>query len=530
MPKMNMKQRSIFSVDAMRFQLQHPQHHIKTVAFSLLHGLTRIHLSYTVTLWYNNDMNSIFELFSWMRREKSWITRLSEANNPERIFFVAFLIVILGGSLLLSLPIANQVRSASYIDNLFVSFSAVCVTGLTTVTASSQYTLFGKITMIFLMEIGGLGPMTIIAIIYQRNRRHMETTEKKLFAAGSGKSNLYDVPTYIRRIIRFTFIFELIGFILLCIRLIPLYDTWKGMFHALFLSVSAFTNSGFDCFGADSLIGFAGDPLINFAVVFLIITGGLGFMVWFELYELVLSLRNRGNVLRRKRRTLTVHAMFVLRTTVILLASGMLLFFLTELRNPATLAEAPAPAKGFICLFQSVTLRTAGFATVNIGKCTRPTLLIMCIYMLIGGSPGGTAGGMKTTTASVLFRSAINSLDDEQKDAVIHHRRVAPSLLKHAFVILTLYIFTLFLAILLLTVTEPETDLLPLVFEAFSAIATVGLSTGITGSLSLGGKVVIMVLMFIGRLGPLSIYLAFHKSQVKPGRHVTYPNANIIIG
>ena len=475
-------------------------------------------------------MDEIFELFSRLRGKKSWITRLSEANNPEKIFFAAFLTVIISGSLLLSLPVANQGRAAPYIDNLFVSFSAVCVTGLTTVTASTQYTLFGKAVMIFLMEIGGLGPMTIIAIIYQRNRKRMATTEKKLFAAGSGKSNLYDVPTYIRRIIRFTFMFELIGFILLCIRLIPLYEPGEGMFQALFLSVSAFTNSGFDCFGADSLIAFAGDPLINFTVILLIVTGGLGFMVWFELYELVLSMRNRGNVLKRKRKTLSVHAAVVLRTTAILLASGTLLFFLMEFENPGTLAEQHNTVKGLMCVFQSVTLRTAGFATVNIGKCTRPALLIMCVYMLIGGSPGGTAGGMKTTTAAILFRSAVNSLDDEHKDAVIRHRRVAPPLLKHAFVIFSLYIFTIFTAILFLTVTEPDIDLLPLVFEIFSAIATVGLSTGITGSLSVGGKLIIMMLMFIGRLGPLSIYLAFHKPLNKPGRHVVYPDANIIIG
>lgn len=462
-------------------------------------------------------------------KHKSLIRRLAESNNPEKIFLTVFLAVILIGSILLTLPVSNNIRPAPYIDNLFVSCSAVCVTGLSTVTASAQYSIFGKTVLIFLMQIGGLGPMTIIAIIFLQNRKRMETTEKKLFAAGSGKSNLFDVPAYLRRIIRFTFIFEAAGFVLLCTRLIDIFGNPEGVFHSLFLSVSAFTNAGFDSFAADSLAAYASDPLINITVMILIVTGGLGFMVWFELSDWFRSRIKQEDVLHQKRRRLSVHSVVVLRATVILLVSGMILFFLFEARNPATLAGKEPEEKLLISMFQSVTLRTAGFATVNIGRCTRPVLLIMCMYMLIGGSPGGTAGGMKTTTAAVLFRTALNTLDDKHKDAVIRYRRVAPSLLKHAFVIFSLYIMTLFVSVLILTMTEPQMDLLPLVFEASSAVATVGISTGITPALSAEGKIIIMILMFIGRLGPLSVYLAFHKIREKP-RHVQYPDANIIIG
>lgn len=468
------------------------------------------------------------ELF--LKRKSSWIERLEKSNSPEKILVMAFLIVIFTGSVLLSLPITNLQKPVSYLNNLFVAVSAVCVTGLSTVTVATQYNMLGKIVMIFLMQIGGLGPMTIIAIIMQRNRKRMATVEKRLFATASGKSDLYDVPMYIRKIILYTLIFESIGFVLLSIRMTGVYGMKTGLFNALFLAVSAFTNAGFDCFASDSLVFFAADPLINFTVMFLIITGGLGFMVWFELYDLAKQRRNSGNAISRVKKRLSVHATVVLKATAILLASGAFFFLLLENGNQSTLALENGFNRVLISLFQSVTLRTAGFATVYIGRCTRPMLLIMCVYMLIGGSPGGTAGGMKTTTAVVLFKTALNTLDSEHADAVVSHRRISPTLLRHAFTILTLYISIVFMMTVILTVSEPSMDLLPLIFEVFSAIATVGISTGITGSLSVVGKIVIMILMFIGRLGPLSLYMAFHKEGRVATEHVRYPDANIIIG
>ena len=472
---------------------------------------------------------NIKELNAITGLRRSWIERVAKANNPAKLLMIAFLIVILTGSVLLSLPVSNQGAPSSYLNNLFVAVSAVCVTGLSTVTAASQYTHFGKIVLILLMQIGGIGPMTIIAIFILRNRKRMATGEKKLFASAAGKSDLYNVSGYIRRIILYTVIFEVCGFILLSFRLISLYGMREGLFNALFLSVSAFTNSGFDPIGSDSLIRYVGDPVINLTVMTLIIFGGLGFMVWFELKDLLLSKFRRGKTLARKVKRLSEHSVTVLRTTLILIVSGFFLVYLFESENAGTIMNLNGESRFFACLFQSVTLRTAGFATVNFGMCTRPLLLIMCVYMLIGGSPGGTAGGMKTTTIAVLYSSALNTLDDRKPDAVIRNRRVAPSLLKHAYVILTLYISITFMAVLALTIVEPSVGLLELLFEAVSAIATVGVSTGITSSLSAGGKIVIMILMFIGRLGPLSVYAAFHKER-RVTNHIEYPDADIIIG
>ncbi|MDO4414057.1 MAG: potassium transporter TrkG [Erysipelotrichaceae bacterium] len=462
------------------------------------------------------------------RKKKSWAQRLLKTYNPAKLLMYAFLIVIMIGSILLSLPVSNQGKPASYIDNLFTAVSAVCVTGLSTVTAASQYSHFGKVVLMFLMEIGGIGPMTIIAILFLRNKK-MATDERKLFAAASGKSNLYKVEDYIRRIIIYTVIFELCGFALLSFRMTGIYGLSEGLFNSLFLSISAFTNAGFDPIGSESLCTYVGDPIINMAIMTLIVFGGLGFMVWFELKDLFVARFKRGTALLKKRKWLSEHSSTVLKTTLWLIVSGFVLVYLFEAENAGTIMNLEGDSKFLACLFQSVTLRTAGFATISFGRCTRPLLLIMCVYMLIGGSPGGTAGGMKTTTIAVLYNSAINTLDDSKPDAVISNRRIAPSLLKHAYVILTLYVSITFLAVMGLTISEPSTGLLELIFEAVSAIATVGVSTGITSSLSVGGRIIIMILMFIGRLGPLSVYAAFHKER-KLTNHITYPDANIIIG
>ncbi len=470
------------------------------------------------------NITSIFSI----KRQSSLIERLAKSNSPEKLLLISFLFIIFTGSVLLSLPSANITAPVPYLDNLFVAVSAVCVTGLTTVTVAGQYSLFGKIVLILLMEIGGLGPMTIIAIIMQRNKKRMATVEKKLFAATSGKSNLYDVPSYIRKIMLYTIIIETIGFLLLSLRFCGIYGLWEGLFNSLFLSVSAFTNAGFDCIAPDSLVSFAADPLVNLTIMGLIITGGLGFVVWFELYDLLISRFRKGSVMKKRHRYLSEHASVVLQATGILLVSGALLFALLESGN-GTLKNMDGPERVLVSMFQSVTLRTAGFSTVVIGQCTRPMLLIMCFYMLVGGSPGGTAGGIKTTTAAILFKTAVNSLNQKHQDALIRHRKISPSLMKHAFMVATLYFAIIFFATLVLTVSEPAASLIALVFEAFSAIATVGISTGITPLLSVIGKAVIMLLMFIGRLGPLSLYTAFHKEQ-KIRNHVEYPDANIIIG
>ncbi|MBR4445636.1 MAG: TrkH family potassium uptake protein [Solobacterium sp.] len=474
-------------------------------------------------------MNEPLQTLHLWRRRLSPAERLARSNRPEKLLLYSFLALILTGSFLLNLPIANLRPKVPYLDNLFVAVSAVCVTGLSTVTVAEQYSLFGRIVLILLMQAGGLGPMTIIAVLMQQTRRRMDTVEKKLFAATAGKSDLYDVPRYIRRIMLYTIVFEGIGFVLLSLRMTQIYGMGTGLFNALFLAVSAFTNAGFDCIASDSLVMFAGDPLVNMTVMLLIVTGGLGFVVWFELYDLIKSRLNSGNVFRRRHRYLSVHARIVLKTTAVLLVLGTVLFAILEGDNSGTLASM-GKAEGLLaCMFQSVTLRTAGFATVVIGRCSRPTLLLMCGFMLVGGSPGGTAGGIKTTTAAVLYATARNSLNEDKKDAVVEHRRISPDLLKHAFMILSLYVGILYVAIMLLCIFEPGKLLLSLIFEAFSAIATVGISTGITASLSTLGKAVIMVLMFIGRLGPLSLYTAFHKAP-RARSHASYPDADIIIG
>lgn len=463
------------------------------------------------------------------KAKQTRLIKLLQKKGPANLLAAAFFIVILTGSVLLSLPFTNLQKPAPYLDNLFVSASAVCVTGLSTLTVRTQYNIWGKIIMILLMQVGGLGPMTIIAMFVTSYRRRMMTSEKKLFAAATGKSNIYQLSRYIRRIILFTLMFELIGFGLLSLRMIEDYGLEEGLFNALFLSVSAFTNAGFDPLGADSLIRYAADPLVSFTVMMLIIVGGLGFMVWFELHDNLWTRLREKYIFKRYWKLTSVHVKTVLVSTMWLLFTGTVLFYLCEVNNMRTIGTMDGARAILVSMFQSVTLRTAGFATVTIGYCTRPMLLIMCVFMLIGGSPGGTAGGMKTTTAVVLYKSAMNTIKNARNDAVIRKHIISPEMLKQAFMLLSLYLATVFTAILLLTAFEPRTDVLSLVFEAVSAIATVGISAGITASLSVPGKVIIILLMYIGRLGPLGIVQAFQKEKAIRN-HVEYPKAHIIIG
>jgi len=456
------------------------------------------------------------------------LERLLRHFRISQLLALSFAAVILTGSLLLSLPIANAGAPAPYLDHLFVATSAVCVTGLTPIVVAEQYTLFGKTVMILLMQIGGLGLMTFVALFLMMRRQQMSYAEQTVFAAASGKSGMFDVPGYLRRILKYTFCFELCGFLLLSIRMVQDFGTAEGLFNALFLAVSAFTNSGFDAFAPDSLVRYAADPLVSITIMALITVGGLGFMVWMDLSHCLLQ-KNEAGTRRKLWSRLLVHSRIVIRTSAILFISGTVLFLISEFSNPETIGSMPLSSKLLVSAFQSVTLRTAGFATVRIGSCYQASLLIMCVYMLIGGSPGGTAGGMKTTTAAVLL-STIWAAMHGRRIGCLAHRQLQPTDVLRALVICSLYLGFLLLATILLLVTDPECTMLQLLFEASSAIGTVGLTAGITAGLSAMGKIIIILLMYIGRVGPLAIVEVFQRRHESIRHSVEYPPAEIMIG
>ena len=459
--------------------------------------------------------------------------------KPVQQIVLTFAGVILTGGFLLWLPISNQAGAPVYpfLDHLFMSTSAVCVTGLTVLVPATQYTLFGLIVMIFLMQIGGLGLMTMIAafVIYLGNK--MTLSDRLSILESTNRPGFVDFKKFLLNIIKYTFVFESIGWAIMCIQLIPEYGLWTGMFKSLFTAVSAFCNAGLDVFGPVNMVPYVGNWIMSGTVAALIVMGGLGFGVWFDLSQASKSLLRKNQSFKRIIQHLKVHSKMAIVMTLTLIFSGMALIFVIEYTNPSTLAPLPLDTKILASLFQSVTLRTAGFSTLDIGLLRPATQMIMIIYMFIGGSPGGTAGGIKTTTFAILILMIVAELRS-QKNIIVFRRTIERETFRKAFIIFFMLLSTLFIGILLLTLIEPTNggvngrfSWLALCFEATSAIATVGLSMGVTPFLSAAGKMILIALMYLGRIGPLTLLLSIgnHTKHIK-ANDMTYPSANILVG
>jgi trk system potassium uptake protein TrkH len=464
--------------------------------------------------------------------------RLFAAYGVSRIFALSFLVLIIVGGLILSMPISNKASSGDILGHFFTSVSAVCVTGLVPHSVITQYSTFGQTVLLILMQTGGLGLITFAAMFIIFSGKSITISESMAFADVSGQPDYSDVSGYLKKILLYTGIFEGSGFLLLSTRFIQDYGIAKGLFKALFVSVAAFTNAGFDNISEASLAPYSGDLLVNITVMLLITVGGLGFIVWIDLARTTRKLidirRTRGYIrhpLARFLRMLSFHTKVIVTVSAILTFSAAVFYFFSELWN----TTSPAPGKIghsiLISLFQAVTLRTAGFSTVDLASCRRLTLLIMCIYMLIGGSPGGTAGGMKTTTAAVMFVE-FRSILQKKKKHNLFRRRISLNEFRKAFLILTLYLIFLFGGALILSVTEnPDINFIYLIYEEFSAIGTVGLTAGVTPLLSVPGRLVIMFLMYAGRIGPLLLIETVRRNdENNSDGHIDYPSANIMIG
>ncbi len=465
-----------------------------------------------------------------MFTEKSLRRKIMQYVGPTRMIALSFLLVILFGSILLCLPIANRLEPLSYLDNLFISTSATCVTGLVPVNIMEQYNYFGYVVLLGLIQVGGLGIMSLIAFVLTLLKSRLFHTEKRMIQDALNKESLQDIPKFLKSIVKYTLFFELVGAGLIAIVFIPDFGLLKGIFNSVFLSVSAFCNAGIDNFSYYSLAEYATNPIINITVGALIVIGGLGFAVWFDL-------RNRLFRRDKKRRfnfkiavqSLTVQTKIVIITTVGLILSGAVLFLISEILSKTTFDGMNPIEVIQTSIFQSITLRTAGFSTVDFSLLQDSSLFFMLGYMLIGGSPGGTAGGVKTT-ALVMMILMVKSQLENQETIVLFKRTIVKAAFHRALMVIVCYVMVLFVAVFILSITE-SIAFLPLLFEAVSAIATVGLSAGVTPLLSEIGKIVIIILMFIGRVGPITIALSLikRKGTIKP-HEVIYPNGEVLIG
>jgi trk system potassium uptake protein len=448
--------------------------------------------------------------------------RIQHNLTPAQQIAISFAGVIFLGAILLSLPISNQVQGLPFLDHLFMSISAVCVTGLVVVVPAQQYTSFGLTVMLMLIQVGGLGLMTLMAVFVLFLSGRLSVSNRKAMSEATNQFDLRDFNHFLFSILKYTFFFELIGFLALSFVFVPRLGWGKGFFTALFTAVSAFSNAGLDNVGPASLTAYVSHPIINLMVPFLIIVGGLGFGVWFDVSQ------GSKKVIRHEKNPhyiiqhLKIHSKLAISTSIILIVFGTLMIFALEYNNPNQ-------SLNFVsAFFQSVTTRTAGFSTVDVHLMRPATLILMMMMMFIGGSPGGTAGGIKTTTFALMVLMIISEFKGKS-ELTIFNREISRTMFRKAFAVSFIMIMLTITGVLLLTLTEQQ-DLLEILFEVVSAIGTVGLSMGITQELSNGGRLVIMALMYMGRIGPLTMMLTISRRGNRRAKELKYPTGDILIG
>ncbi|BAL80507.1 TrkH family potassium uptake protein [Caldisericum exile] len=445
--------------------------------------------------------------------------------TPVQFVLASFAGVILTGAVLLMLPFSS--RSYTFTDPitaLFTATSATCVTGLVVVDTYNYWSFFGQLIILLLIQVGGLGYMTIATFVLIGLRRRVALRERVVLKEGLNVPHLRKIILFAEVVFYTVIIMEGLGAIFLFIRFARMFPLYRAIWASIFHSVSAFCNAGFDVMGDFvSLTPFVNDPIVNITVMLLIVVGGIGFLTIRELIELSLA-RLRGDNVKK----LSLHTKIVIRTTGILIVFSALLIFLIEYRNPNTLAKLPFYGKVLASFFQSITPRTAGFNTVDIASLNQPTLLLLIILMFIGGSPGGTAGGIKTTTFTVLVFLIINAYR-ERAPIVVSGRTLPLKTIRKAIFIFGFALTLILISTFLILVNQGrEFSFLQVLFEVTSAFGTVGLTTGITSHLSIFSRLIIILTMFIGRVGPLTIMVSFsvRKTRAMP----QFPEEDIAVG
>lgn len=436
---------------------------------------------------------------------------------PVRILAIGFAIVIFIGAILLSLPISSaDGRGTAFIDSLFTSTSAVCVTGLVTLDTGTHWNYFGKTVILILIEIGGLGFMSFAALIALILGKKITLSERLVMQEAINSSNLQGIVKMVKYILGFTFSVQFMGALLLSTQFIPIYGLGKGIYYSIFHSISAFCNAGFDLMGNfTSLTSFTENSVVILTIAALIIVGGLGFAVWTEIYNY------------KDINKLSLHTKIVIVTTAALLITGWILMMLFEINNPNTLEPMSFKGKVINSLFASVTPRTAGFNSISTSDMTMPGRFLTIILMFIGGSSGSTAGGIKTTTFSIIVLTAIAAIKGKD-DTEVFQKRIAGDLVRKSFVITALASSLVIVVTMLLSISEAGTSFEYILYEVTSAFGTVGLSLGLTPKLSSIGKLILIFTMYSGRLGPLTVALAFTKT--KRNNQIRYPEDKILVG
>lgn len=438
--------------------------------------------------------------------------------SPYILILLSFAIMMFLGALLLCLPLAQiSGKSGNFLENLFTATSALCVTGLVVNDISITYTIFGKIVILILIQLGGLGVLTVSSMVILSISRKMGYYTKKIVSEDINYNILTEIPRYLKNVSIVVFGIEFVGAVLLFFEFSKKMPFIQAVGYSIFHSVSAFCNAGFALF-SNNMENYTGNILINFVITSLIILGGLGFAAILDVY----------NVIKKTRRKLSTSTHLAIVMTIFLICFGAVMTFMLEYSNKGTIGSLNLHDKLLSSYFQSVTLRTAGFQTVDLATLTTPTIIIYLFLMFIGASPGSTGGGLKTTTLGILLLGVMNAITGRE-DIEYRRRRLSWQTFNKACAILMLSLFYLFVMIIIMSIFDSSKGFLPLLFELISAFGTVGLSMGVTAKLSIISKLIIILTMYIGRVGPLTIMYALSKKKYREGKY-KYPEETILIG
>ena len=444
--------------------------------------------------------------------------------TTTQIILLSFLITILIGSFLLSLPIspANG-KPVSYLDALFTATTSTCVTGLVTLPTFSTWSFFGQAVILLLIQIGGLGVITIMSGVMLLFNRKMGIGDRFLIQDAFNLNTMSGLIEFVKNVLFGTLIIETLGAILYMFVFVPEFGT-KGIWISVFNSISAFCNAGLDIIGENSICNYATNPLINIVTSSLVILGGLGYIVWWDVLRVI---RKRTPQNKKVFRYLSLHSKIVIAVTSILIICGALLIFVFEYSNPLTIGNMALSDKIQVSLFQSITTRTAGFASVPQENLTDPSTVVSMLLMLIGGSPVGTAGGIKTVTVAVLFCSAFATITNKNS-ASLFGRSISESFVKKAVAVVVAFvtICTVSTVLMLTVCNAPAIDV---IYETVSASATVGLSRNLTARLNTFGKIIIIITMYFGRVGPISLAVALGRKKENQNV-ISEPTEDLSIG
>lgn len=431
--------------------------------------------------------------------------------SPPQILAVGFFVIITLGAILLKLPISRTIP-LSWLDAFFTATSAVTVTGLIVVDTGTAFTTFGQTILMVLIQVGGLGFLTFAVMSILFLGKKIRLKERLLMQEALNQNSMGGIIRLIRTLFYFALTMELLATALLSIRWIPEFGMAKGIFVSLFHAISSFNNAGFSLF-SDSLSQYVADPLINIVLTLLFVSGGIGFTVIFELMH------------KRKWRTWTLHTKIMLIGTFAINVFAVLSFFILEVNNPNTIGNLSFDGQFWGSYFQGLTPRTAGFNSLDYAQMNDSTLMLTIALMFIGGGSASTASGIKVTTIIIILLAVVAYLRG-RNEVFAFRQRIDTQVIIRSLSIIVISFFIVFIAIFLLAVSE-DLPMMSIVFEAFSAFGTVGLSVGITDQLSFIGKPVIMLLMFIGRVGPLTIAFSLARSTTP---RISYPKGEIFTG